>query len=345
MKNTQLLKSILKFSFFLGLGIFITWWFVRDLSAEYRELIFESFRNANYGFVGIALIFGLLSFWIRAKRWKMQFQPMNYFPKTKNVLMAVMVGYFANLAFPRLGEVVRCGLLDKHEKIPTVKSIGTVITERILDMLCFGILLLLTLALQFERLSNYAMENFSGLYAKFTNPEFVRNVIFLSIFGILAFGFFIFFLRKKIAHTRLYRRMKIVILQLKQGLISLKNMEKRGLFIVYTIALWACYYLMAYIVFFAVVETSNLPMAAGLACLVFGTIGIVITPGGIGIYPVIIANTLLLYGITEPIGFALGWLIWASQNAVVVIGGLASLVLMPMINRARRSQTPDSTKK
>ena len=335
MKYSHHLKSILKFALFLGLGVFITWWFVKDLDAEYRGLILASFRNANYGIVGIALIFGVISFWIRAKRWQMQLQSMNYFPKTKNVTMAVMVGYFANLAFPRLGEVVRCGLLDKHEKIPTAKSIGTVITERALDMLCFLILLILTLALQFERLSDYAMENFTGLYEKFANPEFIRKLVFLACLGIFAFGFFIFFLRKKIAHTRIYRKAKILILQLWQGLISLKDLKNPWLFITYTVALWVCYFLMAYIVFWAVKETAHLPLSSGLACLTFGTIGVVVTPGGIGLYPVIIANTLLLYGITEPIGFALGWLIWTSQNIIVVIGGLASLMLMPMINQKK----------
>jgi len=263
----------------------------------------------------------------------MQLQSMNYFPKTKNVLMAVMMGYFANLAFPRLGEVVRCGLLDKHEKVPTAKSIGTVITERALDMFCFLVLLILTLALQFERLSGYAMENFTGLYEKFTNPEFVRKIVLLGSAGILAFGFFIFFLRKKIAHTRVYRKIKILVLHFWQGLISLKNVKKPWLFVGYTVALWVCYYFMAYVVFFALKETANLPMTSGLACLVFGTIGIIVTPGGIGLYPVIIANTLLLYDISFPIGFALGWLIWTSQNIVVVIGGLASLLLMPIMNR------------
>jgi len=159
--------------------------------------------------------------------------------------------------------------------------------------------------------------------------------VILASFGILAFGFFLFFLRKRIAHTRRYRRVKILILQLWQGLISLKNLKKPWLFIVYTVALWVCYYLMAYIVFFALTETANLPPSSGLACLVFGTIGIVITPGGIGIYPVIIANTLILYGVSEPIGFALGWLIWTSQNITVVIGGLISLVLMPILNRKK----------
>jgi len=260
---------------------------------------------------------------------------MNYFPKTKNVVMSVLVGYFANLAFPRLGEVVRCGLLDKHEKIPTAKSIGTVITERVLDTFCFFILLVLTLALQFERLSDYAMVNFTGLYEKFTNPEFVRKIVFLACLGIFAFGFFVFFLRKKIAHTKVYQKIKELILHFWEGLISLKNLKKPWLFITYTVALWLCYYLMAYIVFFAVKETANLPMSAGLACLTFGTIGMIVTPGGIGLYPVIVANTLLLYGVTEPIGFALGWLIWASQNITVVIGGLASLVLMPIINQKK----------
>jgi len=332
-KYLPLLKNILKFSLFLGLGIFITWWFVRDLSAEYRAVIFDSFRNANYGMVGLAMVLGVGSFWIRAKRWQMQMQPMNYFPKTRNVLMAVMSGYLANLAFPRLGEVVRCGLLDKHEKIPTAKSMGTVITERVLDLLCFFILLLVALAVEFERLSEFAMANFTGLYERISNPDFVRTLIIASVSGVSIISFFLFFLRKKIKHTRIYRRIKILVLFFWEGLVSLKNMKRRGLFITYTLALWICYFLMAYVVFFALTESSHLPISAGLACLVFGTIGIIVTPGGIGLYPVIIANTLILYGISEPIGFALGWLIWSSQNIIVVIGGVLALVLMPIINQ------------
>ncbi|MDR2907612.1 MAG: flippase-like domain-containing protein [Bacteroidales bacterium] len=329
------MKNALKFAIFLALGIFIAWWFVKDLDAESREQILNSFRNANYGIIGIALILGVISFWIRTKRWQMQIESMNYFPKTKNVLMAVMVGYFANLAFPRLGEVVRCGLLDRHEKIPTAKTIGTVVTERILDMVCFVILLVLALALQFSLLSDYAMQNFKGLYDKFTNPEFIKSLVIIAILSIIAVVFFIFFLRKRIAHTRLYAKSKELVLHLWEGLISLKDLKKPGLFIVYTFALWICYYLMAYIVFFAVKETAGLPSSSGLACLVFGTIGIVVTPGGLGLYPVIIAETLRLYHIAQPIGFALGWLIWTSQNILIVLGGVASLVLMPILNGKR----------
>jgi uncharacterized protein (TIRG00374 family) len=337
MKNVHILKNILKFAFFLGLGVFIAWWFVKDLDSESREQILLSFRNANYGIVGIALIIGVVSFWIRAKRWQMQIESMNYFPKTKNVLMAVMVGYFANLAFPRLGEVVRCGLLDTHEKVPTAKTIGTVITERALDMICFFILLILVLVLQFSLLADYAMENFTELYEKFTNPEFIKTLVFLTVLGVSAFTFFIFFLRKKIAHTRLYQKMKELILHLWEGLISLKDIKKPGLFIIYTIALWVCYYLMAYIVFFAVKETAGLPPSSGLACLVFGTVGVIVTPGGLGLYPVIIAATLNLYGVAETVGFALGWLIWTSQNVIIVLGGLASLALMPIINQKNKN--------
>ena len=333
MKNIHIMKNILKFAIFLGLGIFIAWWFVRDLDAEARQQILASFRNANYGIVGIALLFGAASFWVRTKRWQMQIESMNYFPKTKNVLMAVMVGYFSNLAFPRLGDVVRCGLLDTHAKIPTAKTIGSTITERVFDFFCFFILVILALILDFSRLSDYAMTNFTGLYDKFTHPAFLRKLVVAVVLGISALAFFIFFLRKKIAHTRLYQKAKELVLHLWEGVVSLKNIKQPGLFIAYTFAVWGCYFLMAYIVFFAMKETSGLPMSAGLACLVFGTIGMVVTPGGLGLYPVVIAATLILYGIPETVGFALGWLIWASQNIIIVLGGLASLILMPIVNR------------
>ncbi|MDR1951319.1 MAG: flippase-like domain-containing protein [Bacteroidales bacterium] len=333
MKNIYILKNTLKFAFFLGLGIFIAWWFVKDLDAESREQILMSFRNANYGIVGISVIIGIISFWFRTKRWQMQIESLNYFPKTKNVFMAVISGYFANLAFPRLGDIVRSGLLDTHAKIPTAKTLGTTITERVLDLTCFGILLILALVLEFSLLSNYAMENFTELYEKFTNPEFIRKLVTMAIIGVLAFAFFIFFLRKKIAHTRAYQKVKELILQLWEGLISLKNIKKPWLFVIYTFAIWFCYFSMAYIVFFAIKETSNLPPSAGLACLVFGTVGMIVTPGGLGLYPVVIAATLNLYGITETIGFALGWLIWTSQNIVIVLGGLASIILLPIVNQ------------
>ena len=333
MKNFQLLKNILKFAIFLGLGIFIAWWFVTDLDAESRQQIRTSFRDANYGIVGIALIVGVISFWVRTKRWQMQIESMNLFPKTSNVLMAVMVGYFSNLAFPRLGDIVRCGLLSTHANVPMPKSVGTTITERVLDLICFFILLILALILEFSLLVDYTMENFTGLYDKFTQPEFLRKVAIMAVLGGSAFTFFIFFLRKKIAHTRLYQKAKNWALSLWEGLISLKDIKRPWLFIIYTFAIWICYFFMAYIIFFAIKETAGLPVSAGLACLVFGTIGMIVTPGGLGLYPVIVATTLSLYGVAETIGFALGWLIWTSQNVVIVVGGLASLILMPIFNR------------
>ena len=249
--------------------------------------------------------------------------------------MAVTIGYFANLAFPRLGEVARCGLLDKHENIPTAKTIGTVITERALDLLCFLILLILVLIVQFSVLADYAMENFTDGYEKLTSPEFVRKLVILGVLGMSAMVFFFFFLRKRIAHTRPYKKIKELIFHLWEGLISLKDIKKSGLFIFYTVALWVCYYFMAYMVFFAIAETANLPMSAGLACLVFGTVGVMVTPGGLGLYPVIIANTLVLYGIAEPVGFALGWLIWGSQNIMIILAGVIALVIMPMVNQKK----------
>ncbi len=326
-------KNILKFAIFLGFGLFIAWWFIKDLDGEAREQFLISFRNANYGIIGIALIPGLLSFWVRTKRWQMQIESMNYRPRTRNVFMVVMAGYFANLAFPRLGDVVRCGLLDNYEKIPTAKTLGSTITERILDMMCFVLLLVLALVLQFSLLSDYAMQNFNGLYEKFTNPEFVRNLVILAISGILALVFFLFFLRKRIAHTRTYKKMKELVLHLWEGLISLKNVRKPGLFVIYTVVLWLCYYSMAYIVFFALKETSGLPLSSGLACLVFGTVGMIVTPGGLGLYPIIIQETLLLYQVAKPTGLALGWLIWLSQNVVIILFGLASFIVLPILNR------------
>ncbi len=324
------MKNILKFALFLGLGIFIAWWFIKDFATLSRKAG-EAQRKTD----GKA---AQMEFSNRLSAGRASADDKTGTAKKTGLAASIHTrfgDFLCRLAFPRLGDVVRCGFLETYEKIPTAKTLGCTITERVLDMMCFVFLLIIVLILQFSLLSNYAMENFEGLYTRFTNPEFLKKLIIAAIAGILLLAFFLFFLRKRIAHTRAYQKMKEMVLHLWEGLISLKNIKKPWLFVIYTVALWLCYYLMAYIVFYSVEETVGLPLSSGLACLVFGTVGIIVTPGGLGLYPVIIMQILLLYGIAEPIGFALGWLIWSAQNIVIVLGGLAAFILMPIVNRKK----------
>ena len=331
------LKNIIRFSVFLGIGIFFIWIFLHNLTAEQKQQIIQSMGNANYWWIAMAIPLGILSHYLRALRWKMLIETMGYKPGNRNVFFAVMIGYFANLALPRLGEVSRCTILTKYENVPFQKSFGTVITERILDMLVFILLFFLNLALQAERLSGYINENIykplqSKLHLSYnlSGAFTILMISFIVVFGIL----FIVF-RNQISANKFFVKIKNTAFGLVEGMKSLVNVRNKWLFFFYTFAIWTLYLLMAYVVFFSIPDSSGLGLDAGLAILVFGTIGIMVVQGGIGIYPAIVAETLVLYGVASIQGYALGWLIWTSQNVTIVLVGIISLILLPILNNRK----------
>lgn len=334
------LKNVIRFSIFLGIGIFFIWIFLRNLTADQKQEILNSMGNANYWWIALAIPLGILSHYIRAMRWKMLIETMGYKPGNKNMFFAVMIGYFANLALPRLGEVSRCTILTKYENVPFQKSFGTVITERVLDMMVFILLFFLNLVLQAERLSGYIDEkiykplqtklhlsyNLSGAFS-------IMMISFIVVFGII---FLVF--RKKITANKIYIKIKNTALGFIEGMKSLVKVRNQWLFLIYTLSIWLLYLLMAYVVFFSISASSGLSLDAGLAVLVFGSIGIMVVQGGIGIYPAIVAETLVLYGVASAQGYALGWLIWSSQNLIIVLVGIISLILLPILNNTKNEK-------
>ncbi|MCK9218601.1 MAG: flippase-like domain-containing protein [Bacteroidales bacterium] len=321
--------TIIKFVLFLGLGIFIIWLSLRGLTHEERIQIMNSFRIANYNWVILTIFLGIGSHVIRSLRWMLFFSPMGYHPTFKNTFFAVMVGYFANLAFPRLGEVIRCGVLARIEKIPFNKSFGTVITERAIDMICFFLLFILMISTQVGTINDYLNTHvYPQLNAKFGNLHYSR-MLFLTLAMIIVLMVGIYFIaRKKIKQTAIFQKVKSLILGFWEGLKSLVQMRHPGLFVFYSVSIWILYFLMLYVCFFCFAETSGLSPGAGLSSLVLGSVGIMITPGGIGLYPAIIQETLLLYGVTRTTGLALGWIAWAAQTGMILILGGISLILL-----------------
>ncbi len=321
--------TVVKFLFFLGLGLLIIWLSLKNLTSEERREILHSFRIANYNWVILAIVLGIFSHILRSLRWMIFLEPMGYRPSVKNTFYAVMIGYFANLAFPRLGEVTRCGILARYEKIPFQKSFGTVITERAIDMLMFFLLFAVMILTQIGTINSYLQTKvYPKLYDKFSDPGANRLFIFGFIVFLVVLFLAFYFLRKKIAHTNFYRQVKTIILGFWEGLKSLGLIRKPVWFVVYTFAIWGLYFLMLYVCFFCFAGTSTLSLGAGLSALVLGSIGIMITPGGIGLYPAIIQETLLLYGVVNTTGLALGWIAWTAQTAMILaVGGLALLLL------------------
>ncbi|MCX6252450.1 MAG: lysylphosphatidylglycerol synthase transmembrane domain-containing protein [Bacteroidetes bacterium] len=329
----------LKFIFFLGLGLLIAWLSLKDLTPDERFRILESFKNANYYWVILAICLGILSHVIRSLRWKIFLEPMGYNPSLKNTFFAVMIGYFANMAFPRLGEVTRCGILTKYEKIPFNKSFGTVITERALDMIVFLLLFVFTIFTQIGTIDNYLHQNvYPRLQGKFlntlSNPVFLIGMVGFLVILIITF----IFLRKRISHLKFYQKIKNLVLGFWEGFKSLSQIKNPFLFVLYTILIWVLYFFMLYLIFFCFESTSSLGPGAGLSALVLGSIGIMVTPGGIGLYPVIIQETLLLYGITNTTGMALGWIAWTAQTIMILTIGGISLILLSF-NKTSNEQT------
>jgi len=331
--------TALKFSFFLGLGLLIIWLSLKDLTAEERAQILHSFKTANYYWVLLAIILGVFSHVLRAARWVLFFEPMGFRPKLKITFYAVMIGYFANMAFPRLGEVTRCGIMSRYEKIPFQKALGTVVTERAIDMLIFFLLFLLMLFTQMGTIKEYLDQNiYPKLVAKFGTLHYSRMIFLFLGCLVIAIAVIWFAVRKKVMGSGSYKKLRNLVIGFWEGLKSLSQVKKPGLFIFYSVFIWVLYFFMLYVIFFCFSITAGLGPGAGLSSLVLGSIGIMITPGGIGLYPAIIQETLLLYGIAKPTGLALGWIAWTAQTLMILMVGGVSLLLLS-IKRSENGKT------
>lgn len=326
------LKTILQYSFFLGLGIFLVWWSIKDLSAADTLHIKDAVKNARYGWAipGFAIL--LLSHYVRAVRWRLLIEPLGYTPAKSNMFLAVMTGYLANQAVPRLGEVLKCTSLTRYEKIPFEKLFGTVILERIIDTVCLGIIFIITLAIQ------------PDLYAKimtiFFNPSATTSkpgsIYLYAAVGMLVviIALFIWMKWSRKSWRDVWLIFKNLALRLWEGLTTILRLKKRGLFILLTIVIWICYALGGYIGFLALQETEHYGIKEMLTVLCAGSIGMIATPGGIGAYPFLLQKTLQLYGLNMGTGLAYGWLMWLMQTIVILVGGLFSLIALPLTNKS-----------
>lgn len=330
---SKTLRNVLRLTFFLGIGILFIYLFLHNLSPGQRKEILSAMGRANYFWVIVSIIIGIVSHASRARRWMILMEPLGHQPKYSNVFLAVFIGYFANLALPRLGEVSRCGVLARYEKIPFNQSFGTVISERALDMAVFILLFFINLALQFHLISHYADEHvYTPLYKKAEAAGHAGLLKWLIVAGIVVFFALLFVFRRRFYHLKAVQKLRHMGKGLWEGIWAIRHLDKPIEFVFHTLFIWTAYFLMAWVVFLSLKETSELGFDAGLAVLVFGSIGIIVVQGGIGVYPAIIAETLVLYGIAPPTGYAMGWLLWTSQTLMVIIMGAAALLILPLIN-------------
>jgi uncharacterized protein (TIRG00374 family) len=272
---------------------------------------------------------GVISHVVRALRWRLLFEPLDYKPRVSTTFGAVMIAYLANLAVPRLGEVLRCGVLNQYEKIPIQTSLGTVVTERIIDLIGFALTVLLGLVLEFNLLKDY-------LYDALSQKMAVPSLATLALVGVLGLVLCIVLyriFRKKLMQIPLFLKVKTTIIDFWQGIKSILYLRRPWLFVIYSLLIYFLYFLGGYIAFKVLPETMHLTLVSALMVYIFGSVGMMVTPGGIGLYPALIAETLAIYKITKPIGYALGWISWGVQQIVTLVFGMGYLIALPLMKK------------
>jgi uncharacterized protein (TIRG00374 family) len=323
------LLSILKYSFFLGIGIFLVWWQFSKMTSAQRIEFEESLRHANYFYIIPITVFALASHLSRAMRWKILIETMGYEPSTSNTFYSTMCGYFANTFVPRAGEILRCTMLGRYENIPVSKLIGTILLERLFDLFCYFLVVVFTILIQINVVKSFITEHLSGIINKDpVVPAWVK--IAVLIFVVIALIVFIKWLFRRHGEHRHIVKLKGIHLSLKEGFSTIIHLKKRKAFIAHTIFIWAMYLLQIYVGFNAISATSGLGINAALSVLSLSTIAMIIAPGGIGAFPVAVQQVLLIYGIDN---ISFGWLTWAVTTGIIIVAGLVCFILIIYQNK------------
>ena len=344
MAMNKKLKTLLQYLFFFGLGFFFVWMSVKDIDGEQWSHIKSALKDARYYLVIPVFAILLLSHYTRALRWRLLMEPLGYKPDTGNTFFAVMIGYLANQGVPRMGEVLKCTMLAKYEKIPADKLVGTIILERLIDAITLLIIFGITLAIQ------------PGLYSQivdtvFNNPSGVSKeekkmsglLLLLIILGVIILFIVIWMIRKKKSFGDLKAALRTIASRVWQGLSAIQHLKKRGQFILLTILLWTLYLAGGYIGFQALHQTEQYGVKEAFTVLSAGSIGMIISPGGIGGYALFIEGTMILYGLEKSIATAFGWLLWIAQTVVILLGGMVSFILLPGYNRRKAAREAANT--
>ena len=336
MKKTLL--TILQYVVFLGLGIWIVYHMLHQLTATQKDELVAAIKSIHAWYLVPICIVGFLSHFFRALRWRYLLETVETKPTVLNTMFAVMIGYITNLALPRAGEVAKCTVLAKYEKMPAHKMIGTIVAERAFDIFCLIIIAILAFLLQFQQINDYVGVRIHHLSARLETPRNER----IMVAAIVALGLFIIgsiVIYRKNKETKFGRFMK----EMNRGILSILHMKKRMQFIGYTVLIWLMYVLQIYIGLKSLPDTHYLTPLAALVVLVYGSVGMIVTPGGIGLYPFLVAQILGVYGIPDVPAQAFGWIAWVVQTSLIIILGVISLLFIHSYNRNRDAKAAVGT--
>jgi uncharacterized protein (TIRG00374 family) len=292
--------------------------------------IWDKIKNANFYWILLALGISILSHLSRARRWNLLLEPLGYKTSLRNTFLALMTGYFGNIFIPRGGEVMRCVVLNRADKIPMASSLATVVAERVIDLLCLGFLVVFSLFLEYDKFLFLIKD---GLKGKENEPGLISQ--YLPWFIIIAIGCLILTIIFR-NHFIVLKIRKFIVQLFTEAYLSFIKLEKKKEFIFQTVFIWTAYYFMTYLVFFSLPFTSNLGLMAGLVILIAGAIGMSVpASGGAGSFHFFVALGLtMFYGLSQDDGVAYAFVLHSSQLVLtLVVGGVCALISFFVIGK------------
>ena len=328
-ERKKIFKKILQVISPLLLGAFILVWVYRDFNFQ---RVGEVLMNGmDYGWIALSLVFGVFANLFRGWRWKLALEPLGEYPKTSHCVYAIFISYASNLVIPRVGEVTRCGVLSKYDGVSFPKSLGTVVSERMIDTLCVGLITGMVLLLQMPIFATFFSETGTNVnrYAEIlTSGHF-----YLIILCMLAIGVLAFFLIRNVA---LFAKLKGILHNVWQGIVALKDIKQIPLYIIYTLGIWICYFLEFYLAFYAFDFSAHLGLSAGLVMFVVGTLAVIVpTPNGAGPWHFAVMTMMMLYGVGKEDAGIFALLVHGIQTFLLILLGIYGLSALPFTNKLK----------
>tara|TARA_R100001369_G_scaffold92084_1_gene135389 strand:+ start:3484 stop:4449 length:966 start_codon:yes stop_codon:yes gene_type:complete len=314
-KNT--LKTILP----ILLGVFLVWYSYYSTSEEDRSEIIHYIKNADLFWVGVSVFLGILTHLSRAVRWNYLLQPLGYRPKLFNNILIILTAYFTNLGIPRSGEILRATALATYEHVPFQKGFGTIVTERVIDLVMLFLIVAIALFLQTDIIWGFLQQKGFNL---------VLLLVLLAT-GILVLSLGMYVVKK--SKSKFALKLKTFLRGLLEGILSIFRMKNKWGFVFHTLFIWLAYIAMFWVIKYTVLETVDLSVSQLLVGFVAGAFAMSATNGGIGIYPIAVSSALAIFGISKVSGDAFGWIMWISQTLMIVVFGAISFLILPLWNR------------
>ncbi len=306
----------------LLLGVFLIIYYYGKFTPQQIADLKGYFKKTDYTYIYISLFIAFTGYVSRAYRWRYTLEHMGYHSPFYNNFFAVNVAYFMNLTIPRSGEVTRALVLKKYSDVPFDKGFGTIISERVVDLIILLFCIGGTVLLQFSTLKSYLLEQI----------PFEKLLFFSLIGGIFFIGAILLFMYSRL---KFIQKLRIKVNGLKEGVLSVFKMRNKWPFLLHSLYIWVSYVLMFYVTIYSLPETAGLNFSVVATSFVIGSLAITFSNGGFAVYPIVLASIMALYNVPEEAGNAFGWIVWTSQIILILFLGAISFLLLPLLNRKK----------